>query len=114
MIRQNLDSKEKFKVPDYKPTYHLLEFKQIIEEHLKKIIYCMQTKSCESDVIPTHFLKDNVDEFAVALTKIINQSLKLGHFPEDWKVAILRLLVKKRDAEFNKSNFRPVSNIPFI
>ena len=26
MIRQNLDSKEKFEVPDYKPTYNLSEF----------------------------------------------------------------------------------------
>ena len=34
MIRQNLDSKKMFNVPDYKPTYHFLEFKQITEEHL--------------------------------------------------------------------------------
>ena len=32
----------------------------------------------------------------------------------DWKVAILRPLVKKRDADHTKSNFRPVSNVPFI
>ena len=64
----------------------------------------MQTKCCESDVIPTHFLKDHLDEFALTLTKIINKSLKLGHFLEDWKVAILRPLVKKRDAELTKSN----------
>ena len=31
MIRQNLDSKEKFKVPDYKSIYHFLEFSQITE-----------------------------------------------------------------------------------
>ena len=74
----------------------------------------MQTKSCESDIIPTHFLKDHLDEFAVILTKIINKSLELGHFAEDWKVAILRPLVEKRDAEFIKSNFRLVSNISSI
>ena len=95
MIRQNLDSREMFKVPDYKPTYHFLEFKQITEEHLKKIICSMQTKSCGSDVIPTHSLKDHLNEFAVTLTQIINKSLKLGHFPEDWKVVTLRPLVIK-------------------
>ena len=46
MIRQNVDSKGKFKVPDYKPIYHFSEFSQMTEEHLKKIIYSMQTKSC--------------------------------------------------------------------
>ena len=74
----------------------------------------MQTKSCKSDVIPTYFLKDHLDEFTAFLMKIINKSLGLGHFVEDWKVAILRPLVKERDAELTKSNFRPVSNIPFI
>ena len=63
----------------------------------------MQTKNCESDVIPTHFLKDHLDEFTVILMKIINKSLEQGHFVEDWKVALLRLLVKKSDAECNKS-----------
>ena len=69
-IRQNLDSKEKFIVPDYMPTYHFSEFSQITEEHLKKIIYSMQTKSYERDVIPTHFLKEHLDKFAVILTKL--------------------------------------------
>ena len=41
IIRQNLDSKEKFKVPDYKPIYHFLEFSQVMEEHLKKVIYSL-------------------------------------------------------------------------
>ena len=100
MIRQNLHSKEKFKVQDYKPIYHFLEFSQITEEHLKKIMYFMQTKSCESDVIQTNFLKHHLHEFAVILMKIINKSLELGIFVEDWKVAIIRPLVKKRDAEY--------------
>ena len=74
----------------------------------------MQTKSCESDVISTHFLKDHLDEVTVILMKIINKPLELGHFVEDWKVAILRPLVKKKDAEPTRSNFRQISNIPFI
>ena len=72
MIR--LDSKEKFRVPDYKPICLFSEFSQITEEQLKKIIYSMQTKSYESDVIPTHFLKDLLDEFAAFVSKMINKS----------------------------------------
>ena len=49
------------------------EFSQITEEHLKKVIFSMQTKSYESDVIPTCFLKDHLDEFAVILMKTINK-----------------------------------------
>ena len=45
---------------------------------------------------------------------MINKSLELGHYEEDWKVATLRNLAKNRDAELTKSNFGPVSNIPFI
>ena len=62
----------------------------------------------------THFLKNQLAEFAITLTKIINKSLKLGHFLGDLKVAILSPQMKRRDAELTKSNFRPVSNIPFI
>ena len=90
-----------------------MEFKQITEEHLKKIFTLCKLEAV-GDVIPSCFLKDHLDEFAVTLTKIINKSLKLEHFPEDWKVVILRPLVTKRDAELTKSNFRPVSNILFI
>ena len=67
-----------------------------------------------SDVIPTCFLKDHLDEFVVILMKIINKSLELGLFADDWKVVILSPLVKKRDAELTKSNFSLVNNIPFI
>ena len=49
---------------------------------------------------------DHLDEFAVIQTKILSKSLELGHFAEDWKVAILRPMVKKRDSELTKSNFR--------
>ena len=43
------------------------------------------------------FSKRSLDEFVVILMKIFNKSLELGHFAEDWKVAILRYLVKKRE-----------------
>ena len=54
----------------------------------------MQTKTCASD-IPTHFLKDHLDEFAVTLTKSINKSLKLGHFQKIGKLQFSDLWLKR-------------------
>ena len=49
-----------------------------------------------------------------ALTKVVNLSLGLGHFFEDWKLAIVRPLIKSLKEGTEKSNYRPVSNLQFI
>ena len=51
----------------------------------------LQTKACEFDYIPTHFLKEHLEEFPLTLTHIINLSLQCGFFATDRKVTILRL-----------------------
>ena len=48
------------------------------------------------------------------ITKIINTSLQMGHFLDDWKKALFFPLLKETAADFNFKNLRPVSNLPFI
>ena len=54
----------------------------------------LQMKSCESDPIPMYILKDNLDSFLPALTKLVNLSLTEGVYCEEWKAAILKQLLK--------------------
>ena len=47
------------------------------------------------------------------ITDIINQCITKGIFPMEWKIAIIRLLLKKLGLTLVHSNYRPVSNLPF-
>ena len=55
----------------------------------------MPTKSCKLDALPTKVLKDIATPLLPLLTKIINLLLTEGMFVEEWKVAIIRPLLKK-------------------
>ena len=74
----------------------------------------MPTKSCKLDVLPTKVLKDIVTPLLPLLTKIINLSLTEGLFVEEWKVAVICPLLKKLGLDLISSNYRPVSNFPFL
>ena len=54
----------------------------------------MPSTTCELDIIPTKFLKNVLMHCIPALTKVGNLSLSSGHFFKDWKLAIVRPLIK--------------------
>ena len=74
----------------------------------------LQTKSCELDSVPTYILKDNINNFIQVLTKLVNLSLTTGVCVDDWKVAILRPLLKRCGLDRIDVNYRLVSNLPFV
>ena len=74
----------------------------------------MPTKSCESDAIPTPVLKGILPVLITPLTTLINLALEEGIFAETWKVAIICPLIQKLGLELVNSNYRPVSNLPFL
>ena len=45
---------------------------------------------------------------------MINLSLQQGQFPDSWKAALTRPLLKKLGLELLFKNFRPVSNLPMV
>ena len=71
-------------------------------------------KSCKLDPIPTTSLKKILPCLLPTITKIINLSLQSGIFPRSWKTAIVTPLLKKQGMELVTSNYRPVSNLPYI
>ena len=44
----------------------------------------------------------------------MNQSLETGVFPQEWKSAVIRPLLKKKGLSLELHNYRPVSNLSFL
>ena len=90
-------------IPNYKPTPTntppLNKFSTLSESQLYKIIMEMSSTTCKLDIIPTKFLKKVLSHCIPALTKVVNLSLSTGHFYEDWKLAIVRPLIKSQKKE---------------
>jgi len=85
------------------------------ELEVKEIVLSSASKSCELDPIPTHCLKDCIDELLPSITRIINLSLSNAIVPDAFKEAIIRPLLKKPNLDHNNfKNYRPISNLPFI
>ena len=112
-IRDSLQNFDKYQVPSREAT-QLKSFDKITLPELRKIIKSMPTKSCENDCIPTKFLKENIHIFEELILKIVNVSLSSGVFPEKWKDAIIRPLLKSPKLEKTVKNYRLVSNLPFL
>ena len=61
--------------------------------------------------IPTKVIKDNIDIFTPILPQEFNKSLAIGKFPLSMKLANITPVFKKDDRT-DKSNYRPISNLP--
>ena len=91
-----------------------LENLTLMEDKVTKVIMSMASKSCEINPVPTNLLKEILPQVIKPITKIINTSLELGVFASQWKVAIVKPLLKKMGLELITSNYQSVSNLPFL
>ena len=72
-------------------------------------------KSCCLDPIPTPLLVIHLEHLIEPITAMINQSLLSGIVPVSFKHAVVLPLLKKPNLSPEElSNFRPVSNLPFL
>ena len=74
----------------------------------------MRNKHCELDIIPINTLKQILDACLPVITQIVNLSLTNGEFCEDWKIAVVKPLLKKPGLDLISKNYRPILNLPFI
>ena len=117
-IREKLDSV----VPPSSPvTDHvysgpaLTVFQPVTEEFVKKVCLSASPKSCELDPVPSSLLFECIDVLLPCITHVINSSLSSGCFPELFKSAVVRPLIKKPSLDHNcLKNYRPVSNLSFM
>ena len=83
-------------------------FQQVTLDMVKKFAVKTLTKSCDLDPLSASVLKTCFPIILPTLTSIINVSLKNGVMPNALKVAVLKPLLKKQDADFEQlQNFPP-------
>ena len=78
------------------------------------MILATPNKSCELDTILTDPLKHVLPCILKLITDIVNLSLDDGVFPDTFKEALIKLLLKKANLDLTDNNFRPVSNLAYV
>ncbi|KAK3755485.1 hypothetical protein QZH41_001053 [Actinostola sp. cb2023] len=96
------------------PAVKLKKFALVSEQEIDSIITGSSNACCSLDPIPTWLLKSCSEELIPIITRMINLSLQDGVVPENWKVALIKPLLKKLGLDATFGNFRPVSNLSFI
>ena len=90
-------------------------FELASEDEIKKLILSSSSKSCDLDPIPKSVLKNCLDLLITSITDIINISMENSTFPQNFKEAHVRPLLKKTSLPKNElKNYRLVSNLSFI
>ena len=94
---------------------YMTQFSFIDRKALDQTIQGLKSSSCCLDTLPTNFFKSVYDCLAPDLLRIVNSSLETGIFPDSLKTAVIKPLLKKRSLDSSViSNYRPISNLPFI
>ena len=95
-------------------TQDLSDFQPVTLPKLQKIIRSTPNKNYDLDTVPTSLLKQILPSVIALIAEIINSSLKVGIFPESFKRALVRPLLKKPGLELLERNYRPVSNLRYV
>ncbi|GJQ82629.1 hypothetical protein Trydic_g9936, partial [Trypoxylus dichotomus] len=69
-------------------------------------------KATGQDGITSEAIKNLPSEGVAAITYIINAILKLGHFPDTWKVAKVIMIKKPGKPSNDTKSYRPISLLP--
>ncbi len=91
------------------------EFEPISLATLLKIIDQLKPTASPYDIIPSCFLKQIANTIGPSFLHVIYKCLESGIVPDYMKYATVRPLLKKPNLDPSVySNFRPISNLPFI
>ena len=74
----------------------------------------MKPTTCIIDPCNMRFLLKFKETILDAITTIVNQALKTGVFLDDWKMAVVRPLIKGTNLDTELENYRPISNPSFL
>ena len=92
----------------------LNSFNNLSERNISDLINNSAKKSCVLDPMPTCLIYDSVDVLLPVITRMVNASLSMGHFPDEWKEAVVSPLLKKGAKDSGHKNLPPVSNLQFV
>ena len=89
-------------------------FSAIMADKLSSTLNKMKTShGSGQDGIASFYLKIALPVVGGSLCDLFNKSLFAGKFPEDWKIARIAPIFKS-GAKDDRSNYRPISVLPFI
>lgn len=98
-----------------RPAVCLDSFAQIDLNEFSSMVNSSKNATCLLDPLPTQFLKQLIPVIGTPLLNLINTSLISGHVPLSFKVAVIKPILKKPNLDPNNlSNYRPISNLPFL
>ena len=66
------------------------------------------------DPCNTKFLMKFKDTLIGTITKIINVTLTTGQYLDEWKIAVVRPLIKGPNLDTEYKNYYPISNLSFM
>lgn len=90
-----------------------LTFKSVTEYDLIKIINSIKTGATGWDGISKKMIELCLPHILPTLCNIINDSLRMGVYPEMWKVGIVTPIPKKEGSD-HLNNLRPITILPFL
>ena len=82
-----------FTYPNHLP--RMSSFKAVSQGEVRWLLCKAKPTTCVLDTMPTKLLKAHQDAFLPLVTRLLNLSLTTGVFPNTWKRAIVRPLLKK-------------------
>ena len=91
----------------------LKEFVPVGREEVMKYVIKLGSKKCDLDLIPVNIYKQLIEKLVAITTHIVITSLQ-SRFPERWKEAQVKPLIKKPTLPCEYKNYQPVSNLCFI
>ncbi|KAL0148410.1 hypothetical protein M9458_056310 [Cirrhinus mrigala] len=101
--------------PQFQKEVTLSVFEAIDSKTLKEIVQHLKSSTCNLDTLPTSFFKSVFNCLEADLLEVVNTSLLSGTFPNSLKTAVVKPLLKKSNLDNTiLSNYRPISNLPFI
>lgn len=97
------------------PHVNLRQFSLLDYATLTEIVSKLKPTTCCLDILPSNFFKTVFHCIAPDVLQIINTSLQTGEFPQTLKTAVIKPLLKKPNLDASTiSNYRPISNLPFL
>ena len=101
-------------IPPTRIVPELHEFRPMLSEEIKEIIMASPSKFCKLDSIPTALLKRLLPVVLPDITSLVNLSLRIGTFADEWKITWVKPLIKSINMELVKNSYHLISNCNFI
>ncbi len=93
----------------------LSSFKVVDSDLISKLVLSMNSTTCILDPFPTTVLKNCLSVILPHITVIVNASLSEGIVSPALKMAAVTPVLKKPGSDIAEmSNYRPLSNLPFL